>query len=162
MTTALQVGIRLQIRWLIRRDMQDVMRIESECFENGRTEDDFVAILKDRRTFGHVATLGDEILGYIIYQYAKSKGSGNTDKVRILGMAVSPFDQRKGVGRQLIGHAIKQLRRGKTKCFVKVPESNLPLQLLLKSCGFEAVKVVGESYLFRYRLKNPTPETTSQ
>ena len=47
----------LHIRWMIRRDMPDVMGIEVASFEYAWTEDDFLRCLRQRNCIGMVAEL---------------------------------------------------------------------------------------------------------
>ena len=47
------------IRWMIRRDMPDVLGIESNCFEFSWTEDDFIRCLRQRNCIGMVAEMAE-------------------------------------------------------------------------------------------------------
>ena len=42
--------VGVQIRWLIRRDMTDVLQIEAGSFENAWTEEDFLCCLRQRNS----------------------------------------------------------------------------------------------------------------
>lgn len=81
----------VQIRWLIRRDMEDVLRIERSSFDNPWTDDNFLKCLRQRNCIGMVAEQDFEIVGYMIYELHKSK-------IHILNFAVDPICRRVGVG----------------------------------------------------------------
>src|SRR5690348_2779098 len=49
------VGSAVHIRWMIRRDMPEVMRTERASFEYSWTEDDFLRCLRQRNCIGMVA-----------------------------------------------------------------------------------------------------------
>jgi len=51
--------VRVHIRWMIRRDMPEVMRTERASFEYAWTEDDFLRCLRQRNCIGMVAELGE-------------------------------------------------------------------------------------------------------
>ena len=48
---------RTQIRWLIRRDMDDVLAIERASFQFPWTEEEFLCCLRQRNCIGTVAEL---------------------------------------------------------------------------------------------------------
>ena len=85
---------RAHVRWMIRRDMTEVMRIEKACFEHPWTEEDFLRCLKQRNCIGMVAELGDSIAGFMIYELHKNR-------LHIIDFAVIPGCQRQGIGRQM-------------------------------------------------------------
>ncbi len=130
---------RTHVRWLIRRDMQEVLAIESASFgESSWKEDDFLRCLRQRECIGMIAEFcrpgGDEpIQGYMIFELHKGK-------LHILNFAVAPRFRRLGVGTALV--------------------ANLAAALFYKACHFEAIKVLrghcedsGEdAYLMRYSL----------
>lgn len=137
-------SIDVQIRWLIRRDMPDVLRIEQQSFEHPWTEDDFLHHLRQRNCIGMVATHGSadvpahehEIVGSMIYELHKSH-------LHILNFAVAPAFQRKQVGRQMVARLIDKLhQQRRTRLQLVVRESNLIGQQFFKACGFRAVGMV--------------------
>ena len=52
----------LHMRWMIRRDMPDVLKIENANFEFAWSEDDFIRCLRQRNCIGMVAERDDEIV----------------------------------------------------------------------------------------------------
>ena len=87
--------VRVHIRWMIRRDMPEVLAIESDGFEFPWCEDDFVRSLRQRNCIGMVAELGERVVGFMIYELHKSR-------LHILNFAVAPHARRSGVGRQMV------------------------------------------------------------
>ena len=84
--------VRVHIRWMIRRDMPDVLRAEGESFEYAWTEDDFLRCLRQRNCIGMVAEHGEKVVGFMIYELHKNK-------LQVLDFAVHPEFRRQGVGR---------------------------------------------------------------
>ncbi len=62
------VETRVHIRWMIRRDMQEVLQTEQESFHVPWTEDDFLHCLRQRNCIGMVAESGDQVVGHVIYE----------------------------------------------------------------------------------------------
>ena len=65
--------LKVQIRWLIRRDMPEVLEIERASFEHAWTEEDFLCCLRQRNCIGMVAEHDHEIVGFMIYELHKAK-----------------------------------------------------------------------------------------
>lgn len=151
---AQQQDVKLQIRWLIRRDMAEVLRIERASFEYTWSEEDFLRCLRQRNCIGMVAEQDHEIVGFMIYELHKSK-------LRILNFAVAPEARRRGVGRQMICRLIDKLSQQRRKeIALDIRETNLPAQMFFASEGFRAVRILRDyyddtdedAYVMRYRL----------
>ena len=69
------------VRWMIRRDMQDVLDIEKTCFEFPWQEDDFIRWLRNRNVIGMVCEAGERTAGFMVYEILKNK-------IHILNFAV--------------------------------------------------------------------------
>ena len=82
---------RVHIRWMIRRDMPEVLQTEQESFEYAWTEEDFLRCLRQRNCIGMVAEQGEKVVGFMIYELHKAK-------LHILNFAVNPAWRRNGVG----------------------------------------------------------------
>ena len=145
---------KVQIRWLIRRDMQEVMDIERSCFEFPWTEEDFLSCLRQRNCIGMVAEHGDEIVGFMVYELQKSR-------LRIMNFAVSAKTRRQGVGVQMMQRLVDKLSQQRRKeIILEVRETNLEAQLFFKGQGFRAVSVLRnhyddtteDAYYMQYRL----------
>ena len=76
-------AISVQIRWMIRRDMPEVLRIENDSFEFNWTEEDFLACLRQRNCIGMVAEYDGRVVGFMIYELHKTR-------LHILNFAVAP------------------------------------------------------------------------
>lgn len=146
-----------QVRWLIRRDMHDVLMIERASFPDPWTEADFLSALRQRNCIGMVAERDGVIVGHMIYTLHDSR-------MDLLNLAVLPDCRRLGVGRAMIDRLIDKLSQYRRKRItLKIIESNLQGQLFFRSMGFRAGRVLrgwydttGEdAYLMAYRIKTP-------
>ena len=66
-------AVSVQIRWMIRRDMPEVLKIEHESFEFNWTEEDFLACLRQRNCIGMVAEHDNRVVGFMIYELHKTR-----------------------------------------------------------------------------------------
>ena len=147
-------SLDVQIRWLIRRDMMEVLEIEREAFEFPWGEEDFLCCLRQRNCIGMVAEFNHRIVGFMIYELHR-------DSLRILNFAVGSSYRRRGVGSQMVLRLVDRLsqQRRKEIC-LEVRESNLPAQQFFKDREFAAVDVLRnhyddtaeDAYLMRYSL----------
>ncbi|HEX6986793.1 MAG TPA: GNAT family N-acetyltransferase, partial [Planctomycetaceae bacterium] len=90
-----QQEVAVQIRWLIRRDMADVLAIERASFEYAWTEEDFLCCLRQRNCIGMVAERDGRIVGFMIYELHKAR-------LRLLNFAVATDARRHRVGTQMV------------------------------------------------------------
>jgi ribosomal-protein-alanine N-acetyltransferase len=150
--------VRVHIRWMIRRDMPEVLQTEQESFEYSWTEEDFLRCLRQRNCIGMVAEQGEKVVGFMIYELHKNK-------LHILNFAVSPGSRRFGVGSQMVAKLISKLSsHRRTRITLEVRETNLDAQLFFRKQGFRALRVLrnfyedsGEdAYLLQYRLADDT------
>jgi ribosomal-protein-alanine N-acetyltransferase len=146
--------VRVHIRWMIRRDMPEVLQTEQESFEYSWTEEDFLRCLRQRNCIGMVAEQGERVVGFMIYELHKAK-------LHILNFAVHPQFRRVGVGGQMVAKLISKLSsHRRTRITLEVRETNLPAQLFFRQQGFRALRVLrafyedsGEdAFLMQYRL----------
>lgn len=143
------------IRWMIRRDMPRVMKIDDMCFNLPWSEDEYIRLLRQRNCIGMVAELGDEVVGYMIYELHKKR-------LDLIVMAVDPGYMRRGIGSTMIGKLTSKLsfdRRNRITCCVS--DSNLGAQLFLRDQGFKAVCILrgvgvdgADEYEMVYRVNN--------
>ncbi len=68
-----QQQLRAHIRWMIRRDMAEVLEIESEGFEFPWREEDFIRCLRQRNCIGMVAEHAERVVGFMIYELHKTR-----------------------------------------------------------------------------------------
>ncbi len=143
----------VQFRWMVRRDLPEVLEIERQSFEFAWTEEDFLRCLEQRNCVGTVARVGEEVVGYMVYQILKNR-------IHLLNFAVAPQWRRKGIGTQMVERLKKRLvQQGRQRITLEVRETNLPAQLFFRHCGFRAVCVLRDfyenttedAYLMQYR-----------
>jgi len=155
---------RVHIRWMIRRDMPEVLQTEQLSFEFAWTEEDFLRCLRQRNCIGMVAEHGEQVVGFMIYELHKTK-------LHILNFACHPSWRRGGVGAQMIGKLVTKLSsHRRTRITLEVRESNLAAQLFFRKMEFRALRVLrsfyedtGEdAYYLEYRFAGDTSEDTEE
>jgi len=128
------------VRWLIRRDMPEILRIENACFEFPWTEDEFIRLLRQRNCIGMVSEIDDKVVGYMLYELEKGL-------LHILTFAVDPAVHRKGVGSSMVGKLTSKLHpERRTKVTVMVRESNLAALRFFRASGFYATGLTSSPY----------------
>jgi len=156
--------VRVHIRWMIRRDMPEVLHTEQESFEFAWTEEDFLQCLRQRNCIGMVAEQGERVVGFMIYELHKNK-------LHILNFAVHPSYRRAGVGTQMVAKLISKLSsHRRTRITLEVRETNLAAQLFFRSQEFKALRVLrtfyedsGEdAYLLQYKLIDDTSDDVEE
>ncbi len=147
--------VRVHIRWMIRRDMPEVLGIEAESFEFPWLEDDFIRCLRQRNCIGMVAEVDDRVVGFMIYELHKAR-------IHVLNFAVVEDYRRRGVGSQMLAKLSAKLSlQRRCRIVLEVRETNLDAQLFFRENGFRAVSVLHDYYAdtpedaylmqFRYR-----------
>lgn len=161
MTVSGNTQLAVHIRWMIRRDMPEVLGIESSAFEFPWSEDDFIRCLRQRNCIGMVAECQDRVVGFMIYELHKNR-------LHILNFAVHPDYRRRGVGRQMcLKLASKLSPQRRSRIMLEVRETNLGAQLFFREVGFRAISVlrdyyedtVEDAYLMQYRYRAVEAET---
>jgi ribosomal-protein-alanine N-acetyltransferase len=154
--------MRVHIRWMIRRDMPEVLQAEVESFEYAWTEEDFLRCLRQRNCIGMVAEQGEKVVGFMIYELHKTR-------LHVLNFAVCPAYRRRAVGRQMVAKLVSKLSsHRRTAITLEVRETNLAAQLFFRGQEFKAVRVLrgyyGDSgedaFLMRYSLDGDASEDT--
>ena len=149
-----QQQVRVHIRWMIRRDMPEVLHTEQHSFAYAWTEEDFLRCLRQRNCIGMVAEHGEKVVGFMIYELHKNK-------LHILNFAVHGQWRRKGVGAQMVAKLISKLSsHRRTRITLEVRETNLAAQLFFSRQSFRATRVLrgyyedsGEdAFLMEYRF----------
>lgn len=132
--------LRVHIRWMIRRDMPEVLQTEQDSFEFPWAEEDFLRCLREQNCVGMVAEQGERVVGFMIYELHKQE-------LHILNFAVHPGYRRGAVGAQMVAKLIGKLSsHRRTRIALEVRETNLPAQLFFRSQGFRAVRVLRHFY----------------
>lgn len=156
--TVTNSSFKIQVRWMVRRDIMEVIRIERECFEFPWQEDDFMRCLRQRNCIGMVAEHENRVVGFMIYELPKNR-------IHLLNIATAGEFRRRGVAsqmlRKLVGKLVNQRR---SRVTLEVRETNLAAQLFFRSQGFLATSVLRhfyeemqeDAYMMQYRLvENP-------
>ena len=132
--------MRVHIRFMILRDMLEVLAIENACFEYPWTRKDFKAAQMQPMCWGIVAEESGRVVGYMIYELYRSK-------IVVLNFGIHPGCHRMGVGTQMINQMKKKLHEQRRRCLeMHVKDDNLPMHLFLRKHEFKAVAVVDEFY----------------
>jgi [ribosomal protein S18]-alanine N-acetyltransferase len=154
---------KVHIRWMIRRDMLEVLKTELASFEYAWTEDDFLRCLRQRNCIGMVAEVNDRVIGFMIYELHKSR-------LHILNFAVAPNFRRKRIGAQMVRKLMGKLSsHRRSKITLAVRERNLEAQLFFRKQDFRAMKVLrnyyedsGEdAFLMEYRVEEELTDFSS-
>lgn len=160
MTLSPQQESRLHIRWMIRRDMAEVLDIEQESFEFPWSEDEFIRCLRQRNCIGMVADIADDkgddrVVGFMVYELHKTR-------LHVLNFAVARAYRRLGIGARMVAKLVGKLsQQRRTRIMLEVRETNLAAQLFFRSQGFRAVNVLRDfyedttedAYLMQYRYR---------
>jgi len=148
--------VRVHIRWMIRRDMPEVIATEDESFEFPWAEEDFIRCLRQRNCIGMVAEHEDRVVGFMIYEL-------HNTRIHVLNFAVASDYRRRGVGTQMVAKLIAKLSsQRRSRIVLEVRETNLPAQLFFRESGFRAVSVLRayyhdtpeDAYLMQYRYRS--------
>ncbi len=147
--------VRVHIRWMIRRDMPEVLATENESFEFPWLEEDFIRCLRQRNCIGMVAEHEDRVVGFMIYELHKNR-------IHVHNFAVAREYRRRGVGSQMVAKLIAKLSsQRRSRVVLEVRETNLAAQLFFRENGFRAVSVLRsyyedtpeDAYLMQYRYR---------
>ena len=147
--------IRVHVRWMIRRDMPEVLATEADSFEFPWSEQDFIRCLRQRNCIGMVAEHDDHVIGFMIYELQKTR-------IHVLNFAVAPRYRRSGVGSQMVAKLTAKLSsQRRNRIQLEVRETNLAAQLFFRGNGFRAVSVLRsyyddtpeDAYLMQFRYR---------
>jgi ribosomal-protein-alanine N-acetyltransferase len=130
------------LRWLIRRDMPEVLAIEQRCFpaEIAWEEHDFIDAMRQRNCSPFVAEVNERVVGFFLYTLERQQ-------LELLNIAVDPDWQRKGIGRAMLDKLRGKLTASAGRCnrlVTTVREHNLPAQQFFKACGFRHQSTIKE------------------
>lgn len=129
----------MNIRWMIRADLPQVLAIEEACYGDPWSEVDFVGKLSMRDAIGLVVEVQDTVCGYCVHTLQK-------DHLEILNLAIDPMVARRGYGAALLEKVAGKLNQKRNRVTALVPERNLDALLFLKACGFLAESIEREPY----------------
>lgn len=144
----------LWIRWMIRRDIAEVLDIAAKSFPSPWGEEDFLERLRQHNCIGLIAEIGEKVVAFFVYEL-------EAKHIHLMNMAVHPSYRRRGIGRLCIQKlASKLLSHRRTRITAILPESNLSAHLFLRACDFRAIQVQRgydqqtqeDAYHFQFRL----------
>jgi [ribosomal protein S18]-alanine N-acetyltransferase len=145
-------GVMRETRWMIRRDLDEVIEIERLSFPVPWTEEDFLSCLRTRNVVGMVCEDKRRIIGHMLYELHKSS-------LHLVNFAVHPDHRRDGVGASMVHRlTTKLVEQRREEIVLEVRETNLSAQLFFRSQGFRAVGTMkswydgDDAYMMRYRL----------
>ena len=148
-------GIGTHIRWMIRRDLCEVLQIENDCFgASAWQEKDFMRCLRQTGCTGMVAEHQGHIVGYKLFEIHRTKFD-------LINFAVAKEVRRKGIGTQLLARLIGKLDMQRQDIILlKVRETNLGALIFFRENEFKAIDILHsyyedtdeDVYLMRYSL----------
>lgn len=139
----------IRIRWMIRRDLAEVLAIDAHN-PIPWGEERFIDVLRQRNVIGMVIIespyamqedLGS-VRGFFIYGWRKQT-------MQLLNIGIDPTHRRKGLGTAIVDKLKSKL--SERKLIVDVPETDLAMQLFLKANGLMATMHDNEHYRFRFK-----------
>ena len=135
--------------------IEELARLESECFSSPWSEDGLKSELDNNFARFYVAFLNGKIAGYI--------GSHNVlGEVYITNVAVFPEFRRKGVGKALVEFLVNEMKAENAEFVtLEVRKSNQNAISLYEKCGFQKVgerrnfyeKPIEDAILMTYYIK---------
>ena len=146
--------ICVQVRWMVRRDFEQVLAIEQECFEFAWTEEEFRQCLQQPNCLGMVAEHEGRVVGFVVYETPKNR-------ILVTNIATDPEFQRHGIARQMIQKLVaKMIYQQRHKLTIEIRETNLPALLCFRALGFRVSTVrknfyddqSEDVYVLQYRL----------
>jgi ribosomal protein S18 acetylase RimI-like enzyme len=150
------------LRWMVHMDLASVIRISQQPAGLQWDHSDFLAALRSINTVGHVAELGRDVVGFMIYQIRRGHEGWDPDdldiraarftepehqrpralQIDLLNIAVAPELHHQGVGGAMVRRLDQKIQREGGGIRTLVPEGNLAVQLFLRGADFRATEVV--------------------
>lgn len=124
--------VRAHIRWMIRRDIPEILALEHQNCEFPWEEKDFLTALREKNTIAMVAETGETVSGFILYELHRRR----IEILKLVGVNAHILRQLLSkIKAKLSGHR-------RTGITFNVPERNLELQQFLRSEAFICTKVL--------------------
>jgi ribosomal-protein-alanine N-acetyltransferase len=115
-----------------KKNLNDLIELESICFPTPWIEKDFKVILTREKTAAFYYELDDKMIGYIIYEMKPKH-------VLLINFAVHPDHRNKKIGTELLDFLTSKLNhKTRFEIICYVDEYNLNAQLFLKKRSFFA------------------------
>jgi len=134
------------------KDLDPIIAIDVKSHEEYWTEDDFKKRLKQKSISCLVVEDEGAVIGFIVYELFLHRFS-------LLRIGVAPLHRHKTIGSALLNELAGKLTDKRTLISAEVRETNLPIQLFLKSQNYKAVEVLRnyypdteeDAFVFHYR-----------
>lgn len=128
------------MRWMIRRDLPEVLAIEEESFAYPWDEATFIQHQRRRNCIGMVAEHDDRVVGFMVYELDKRR-------IHLIDFAVASECWRQGVGTTMVDTLKRKLStQRRTRIVLEVSEYNTRAQLFFRACGLRAEAVLRGYY----------------
>jgi ribosomal-protein-alanine N-acetyltransferase len=139
----------IHMRWMIRRDLPQVLEIEWKSFDEPWTEENFIEVLRMRNCIGMVMEYEEQVIGFVLYElHDHSTIPGRP--IEILNIAVDPEFRRMMIGTAMIEKLKSKLSyQRRRKLIAWISDVNLEAQVWLRSNGFLCTKIAKERYPYR-------------
>ena len=128
------------VRFMLMRDLDDILYIENNSFEYPWTKKELISVLGKHKSFGFIIEHDGAVAGYVLAEH-------NKHHIEILNIATHNDYRRNGVATKLIDALKIHLAPGQSRyiyCYVN--ECNLQAQLFLRANGFIASKIIHDKY----------------
>ena len=130
----------MQIVEFTERHLDDILKVEDECFLNAWTKQMFLEEILGKFSFYYVAEIDGHAVGYMGMWPLSGEG-------HITNVAVGKAHRRKGIAKALILHFIDIAKReGLEFMTLEVRKSNIAAISLYESFGFKCVGVRKKYY----------------
>ncbi len=113
----------VHLRYVLKRDIPEILFIESKSFEFPWDKNDFMYHVQQRNYSGMLAEHNDQILGFMFYELVGFR-------IHLLNFAVHHDWRRQSVGTQMIKRLIAKMstETKHQRIVVEIRETNLPAQ----------------------------------
>jgi ribosomal-protein-alanine N-acetyltransferase len=140
-----------KIRVVTREDVPNIVAIERTSFPRPWDDDIFrilgswrghVRTQRRKTVFMYVIEDEGELAGYVVWEEDNQLEEGH-----LLNIAVRTQNRRRGLGRELLGHALKMMsEHNMVSCRLEVRESNTPAQALYIQAGMSILRHNSDYY----------------
>ena len=130
--SATMTETRVHIRWMIRRDMPEVLAINPTNIEK-----DLWELLDRRNVVGMVAEHQEtgNVVGFMIYELCKTF-------LQVAHFCVKPELNGQGIGKRMVEKLQNKVNEKRRIVRFNVPEHRVDIQLFLKAQGFFALQTL--------------------
>lgn len=147
----------VSIRWMTTEDMDAVIRIERESYEDPWLMKNFIECMRDPTCIPQVALVEGEVAGYVLFMI-------KTDSYEIVNITASDDYSDHEIGGRLLDHIEKKVAKQSSKFRDRVEmvchDSDLYTHLFLKRHGYKATKIMrsfypsgSDAYIFKKKIR---------